>query len=355
MKNDFGLQYFLFLAFFSTIYSCEKSVDSIIKAEKESAQLTFKETKDSLFIYWKDPSNAHLSFSKIELPIEHCIIVNPSALPFLSALNKTNKILGIRGAETIYAPHILDSMKKERIEDLGTYQNTEIESIINLKPDLVIASASNDHFKHLGVLSKFGIKVMHFNDFEESEPLNRSAYIKIFGRLFDEPAKGDSIYEEVERNYKEIKDKVAELKYRPTVFINSIYGDSWYMPGRESSIAKYLKDAGAHFIWENQKGNSLPLSFETVFKEAEKADIWLNASNFQSLQALGKADHRYQWFSSFENGEVYNPIKRKNTLGNNDIFETAILRADRLLQDFATILHPDLFPDHELYFYKKLE
>jgi len=44
-----------------------------------------------------------------------------------------------------------------------------------------------------------------------------------------------------------------------------------------------------------------------------------------------------------------------NDYGGNDYWETGSLRPDLVLADLIKILHPDLLPEHELVFRRRLE
>jgi iron complex transport system substrate-binding protein len=41
--------------------------------------------------------------------------------------------------------------------------------------------------------------------------------------------------------------------------------------------------------------------------------------------------------------------------GGNEYFETGPAHPDRILADMISIFHPELLPDHELYYYQKLD
>ena len=44
-----------------------------------------------------------------------------------------------------------------------------------------------------------------------------------------------------------------------------------------------------------------------------------------------------------------------NGLGGNDYYESGIVRPDLVLEDFIRILHPEVLPDNDLFYYKNLE
>jgi len=66
-------------------------------------------------------------------------------------------------------------------------------------------------------------------------------------------------------------------------------------------------------------------------------------------------DSRFKDFEPFETGRVYNNNKRTNDSGGNDFWESGVVHPEMLLADLIKIFHPDLMPDHELYYYQKVD
>ena len=55
-------------------------------------------------------------------------------------------------------------------------------------------------------------------------------------------------------------------------------------------------------------------------------------------------------------GLVYNNNARRTEQGGSDFWESGVIRPDLILQDLATIFHPDASGhDHTLYYYKQLK
>ena len=65
-------------------------------------------------------------------------------------------------------------------------------------------------------------------------------------------------------------------------------------------------------------------------------------------------DTRYTHFKAFKVDEVYNYNKRLGPTGGYDFFESAYTRPDRVLADLIFILHPELLPDYDTYYFQKL-
>jgi iron complex transport system substrate-binding protein len=44
-----------------------------------------------------------------------------------------------------------------------------------------------------------------------------------------------------------------------------------------------------------------------------------------------------------------------NEFGGNDYLESGVVNPDRLLEDLIAIFHPELLPDHGLFYFRHLE
>ena len=53
-------------------------------------------------------------------------------------------------------------------------------------------------------------------------------------------------------------------------------------------------------------------------------------------------------------GNVYNNNARLNENGGNDYWEGGISNPNLVLADLIKIFHPELLPNHKLFFYQKL-
>ena len=141
------------------------------------------------------------------------------------------------------------------------------------------------------------------------------------------------------------------MKERPTVFVGFNFKGTWYMAGGSSYAAKYLEDAGANYLWSNDKSSgSLPLSFEAIIERANNADFWLNFSQkWKQKKEILVEDSRYGDFKAVKSGNLYN-----NNAGGNDYWEGGISNPDVVLSDLIKIFHPEILPKHELVFYRRV-
>jgi iron complex transport system substrate-binding protein len=99
----------------------------------------------------------------------------------------------------------------------------------------------------------------------------------------------------------------------------------------------------------------LYLDFESVFDRAADADFWLNVGYWDSLATGLAEDERYAEFRAFQEGNVFNNTQRITPGGGVDMYESGVTNPDVVLADLVKIFHPDLLPDHELFYYQKLD
>ena len=127
------------------------------------------------------------------------------------------------------------------------------------------------------------------------------------------------------------------------------------MPGSDSYLTKLFHDAGGDYHYKNSESTgSLPLSFEVVLDDLIDADYWIGP-RAKSMKELEMMDERYTVFKAFREGNVYTFDKRMSKNGGNDYWESGITRPDLILKDIIKIFHPELLPNHELYYYKRLQ
>ncbi len=288
--------------------------------------------------------------------IKSCVVISAAVFGYINLLNAEKYVKGVINPKYIYNTKILSLIKKDSIKNLGFDANINTEEIIKINPELIITSSNPSLKKSLNLLKKLGYKIIYIDEYKEQNPLARSEYIKLFGILFNKKNKSDSIFNSVEKNYNQLKEKTKKIAKRPTAFLGIIYGDTWFMPGANTYITNIIKDAGIHYLWEDSKKDMLMLSFEEVYFKAKNADYWLNISDIRKKENLNNAYRKYKWFDAFKTNKLYSFTNQINNENNsNNFYEEGTVRCDLILQDLIKIAHPALLKSNTLYFYQKIE
>ena len=291
----------------------------------------------------------------IRQPIENVVCFSTTHLPFLELINEESRLCGFPTIDYIYSEKIQDMARKGKIKDLGPSNEINFESLLELNPDLVFAFTMGNELSMIRKIELSGIPMVLNADYLEDHPLGRAEWIKFIATFFDKDLEADSIFNEIEKAYLATKTAMDNIEKRPQIFTGVVYGDTWFMPGGKHYGTRFFNDAGGNYLWsDNNSGNILQLSFESVYEKAGNADFWIGTATYNSLKEIEQADIRYKDFKAFKTGNIYNYSARVSEKGGNAYFELGYARPDIILKDLAKIFHPDEMKGHQFYFYKKL-
>lgn len=299
--------------------------------------------------------NFTYNFKKNQIPFKKIILLNASMVGYISELEAENLIVGVSSPEYIYSEKIQNLIKEGKIQNVGSDQKYDVEKIISLKPDAIFTNhiASFDNTYEL--LKNNGIQVVFLDEYMEQQPLEKTAYIKLFGEFLGKEKEAGAKYQEIEKSYNELKQLALKAKEKPVVLANEMYGNVWYLPGGNTSVAHYIADANASYIMKDNKDEkSLTMSFEEVFAKTNHVQYWVNAGSYASKKEMQKVNPLYEKLEVFNKGRVYT-LSGKERQRANDFFESGAVRADLILKDYIKIFHPELLPNYQLTYMKELQ
>lgn len=233
---------------------------------------------------------------------------------------------------------------------MGDALGINTEQVIKLRPDIVMAIAYNNSDSHIEQLKRVGISVVYNIEWMETSLLARAEWIKFIAAFYDKDAMADSIFQDIESKYLYLKQLAATTEEKPSILSGGNFRGTWYIPAGNSYMGKLFQDAGAtYFYADNDETGSLPLTMETVLARFSNADFWVGCSAI-SMKELKEMDDKHTLFKAYKQNRVYNFSKRTTPEGANDFWETGVARPDLILADLIKILHPELLPEHQLFF-----
>lgn len=291
---------------------------------------------------------------KIRVPIQNIVVTSTTHIPSLEMLGMEHTLGGFPMLDYISSTAIRNRIDQGKVRELGSNQNLNVEAVIDLAPEVLIGYGIDNTNPTLDKLSASGISVVLNGDWNEQTPLGKAEWIKLFGALYGKEKEADSIFNTIERQYNEVRDLAQRVKRRPKVMAGSIYQNKWYMPQGDSWGALIIKEAGGDYLYANTRGTgSLSLPTEQILAQAEAADIWIGPE-MHTLREMADANPHYAKFRAFREGRVYHFTGRKGSTGGILYYELGPNRPDIVLKDVIKILHPDLLPGYEPYFFQKL-
>lgn len=299
--------------------------------------------------------DTYQKYPVIRIPVKRIVVTSTTHIPSLEMLVKEKTLVGFPETNYISSEKTRALIDTGKIVDLGANESINSEMMLLLHPEVLVGFSVNQRNKAYDNFEKAGIQVIYNGDWTETSPLGKAEWIKFFGALYGLENKADSIFDRIEKNYLEAVQLSKQTTNRPTVISGTLFKDVWYLPAGESWAAQFLSDAGANYLWKETKGTgSLSLSIENVLEKASRAEFWIGADSFATFDELKNANIHYQKIKAFRNQNVYSYSTTKGLTGGNLYFELAPNRPDLVLKDLIHILHPELLPNHENVFFKKL-
>lgn len=287
----------------------------------------------------------------VKVPVKDIVIYTSVHAAIIDQLHETDKVIGVCEPRYMDTPAIQEGIQAGRIADLGEATSPNIEKMIEIGAELVIASPFQN--SSYGPVEKIGIPIIEGADYMEAFPLGRTEWIRFYGLLFGKEEMADSIFKETEQAYLSLKNLTVNIDKRPTVLSEKKFGSSWYIPAGDSYMAHLFEDAGADYMFKDLPGaGSTPLAFETVFDKAIHADIWLvkyNQSSEMTYNDLRSEYTPYENFDAFKKQRIYTC----NT-GIVPYYEEFPLHPEYLLKDLIWIFHPELVPGYSPRYFSKM-
>lgn len=288
-------------------------------------------------------------------PIDRIVCTSTTHIPLLDYLNISEKLVGFPTTDYISSEKTRKLVDEGKVEELGAEKGMNIEKLAVLKPEAVMSYTMTADLGQLKKVQELGIPVILNAEYLEEHPLGRAEWIKFMAAFFDKEKEADIVFNMIEKNYLQTKTLVSNVAKKPTVLSGVIYGDAWFMPGGQNYAAKLINDAGANYLWSSDSTKGfLQLSFERVFEKAHAADLWIGVASFSTLDEIKNADERYTKFNPYQARQVYSYNARQGAKGGSEFLELGYLRPDIILKDLVKIAHPELLPDYQLYFHKRM-
>jgi iron complex transport system substrate-binding protein len=173
---------------------------------------------------------------------QRIISLAPSNTEILFALGLGDKVVGVTGQDD-YPPEALNKTK------VGGYDNPDIEKIIALNPDLILAGYGNPIevvYTLAGLnLTVYGIKTTDLDDL-----LND---IRRVGEITDKAVEAQALTSDMENKIEAVTNVTSTLEQRPKVFY-IIWNDPLWTAGSGTFINELIEKTGGVNICQNISG-----------------------------------------------------------------------------------------------------
>jgi len=262
---------------------------------------------------------------KIEALPDRIISLAPGNTEILFALGLEDKIVGV----TDYCDYPESATNKEKI---GGYSDPNIEKIVSLMPDLIVANGT--HLKQIEELEKFGIPSVVIEPKNIDEMLDS---IELVGKATGQHEKATALIDELNERIKKVEDMVSKVPAdnRPKV----VY-ELWHTPIMVAGPGTYVDDiiqrAGGENIAKDADKEYPEYSQEMII--AKNPDIIIfsyhGTSGGETVESIMQ---RPGW-------DKINAIKNKKVFYvDENLVQRASPRLVDGLEQFTKIIHPEFF------------
>lgn len=286
--------------------------------------------------------------SLFKSPVDSVALFSATQINAFQKLGLLGKIVGVSEAGYINDTFVRHQIENGHISELAGSGNLYIEKTLMVDPSIIFYSPSQAIESRSADLA--GIALISYYDYLEEDPLGRAEWIKFSAVFFGLYHEADSLFNDIVHRYGNYRDMVKTVKSRPTVFSDKYFNGQWYIPGGQSYIANLFTDAGASYIWRNDKHKgSFPLDYEVVYEKAHNADYWRIVGSYgekASYESLAEQNELYRHFKAFKNHRIIWCDAESTAY-----FEESPLEPDRVLADLIKAFHPELLPAYKPKYY----
>jgi cobalamin transport system substrate-binding protein len=296
--------------------------------------------------------------SVIEIPVKRIVAMSTTHLGMFEVLESLDKVVGIESKQYVSSKKVRDLVDEGKILEMEPAGALNVESIIAANTQVLIGvgypNSQNDEHQQL---TNAGIRVLLNSDWQELSLLGRAEWVKMIAVLLNKEKEVNRKFGQIESEFNEIIEVVAKSNVSsPMVITGVAMGDAWHVSGGKSFAFNAMKLAKVDYPWKGDNSTgSLKLDFETVYEFGLKADFWIAPGSARDLNGIVERDTRYRDFRSYKQKTIYNIIGRDTEGGGNDYYESGIINPHVVLKDIIRIFHPELFPEHQLVYYKQLQ
>lgn len=301
----------------------------------------------------------------VNVPIKSAVCMSTSYIAFIDALGCDSIITGVSGAGFISNPNVVRRFNEGKIADIGYDTGVNYELLLTLKPDVVfLYGVAGENSAVTDKMKELGMTVIFIGEYLENSPLGKAEWIVPMGEFLDKREEAQDLFADIAREYENVariaaqavSQAASKAVSKPKIMLNSPWRDSWFVPGDQSYMVRLINDAGGDYASKGADSDqSRPISTETAFIQASASDIWLNPGNAVSMADVAAMNPKFAQIPAVKNKKVFNNNRLVTPGGGSDFWESGTINPHIILKDMVRIIHPELLPGYEPYYFQQLK
>jgi iron complex transport system substrate-binding protein len=294
--------------------------------EQKDKQVTEQKTKTAAFpVTIKDATGKDVTIDKKP---ERIVSLIPSNTEAAFALGLDKEIVGVSDFDN----YPKEAAQKQKIGGM----EFNIEKVISLKPDLVLAHASTASNSKQGLqqLTDAGIKVVVVNDAENFDQVYDS--ITMIGKATGQNKQAAKVIQDMKDRLKKLQTQASKIaeKDEKTVFVEVSPAPEIYTSGKNTFIDQMLSILHAKNAASDLTGWA-KITNEAIIKK--NPDVIVTTYGFYVKDPVGQVVHRQGW-------QDVKAIKTKQVTDvNSDLVTRPGPRLVEGVEELAKAVYPDVF------------
>lgn len=263
----------------------------------------------------------------ITLPdkVERILSTAPSNTEILIGLGAEDKIVGVDKYSSS-----LEGLREDVISI--DFRNPDVEAIIEMKPDLLIASGHNkvgDEDPY-ALLKEAGITVVYLPTSVSIDGMK--ADIEFIGALVDKEVEAKVMTDKITEEVAVISEKAKAIETKKNVYFE-ISSDPLVSVGSETFLNEFIEIIQANNIMSTEKGWPKP-SIEAILEK--NPDVIITNQSYDE-EAVSKIMNRevFQVINAVKNGEVY--------VIDSNLSSRCSQNAIEALKIMAELIYPEVY------------
>lgn len=261
----------------------------------------------------------HVEASK---PARRIVSLVPSITEIVYAIGAQDRLVGV----TDFCTYPPDAKRKPSV---GGMVAPSLETIVSLKPDVVVLTTAGNREETFGQVRRLGIATVAVNPTSVSEVLE---IIERVGALTEHPAEAGRLVASLRSRVKAVSQRVAALA-RPRV-LYVVWPEPLIVPGRASLVTELIELAGGRSVTLDAGEGYPRYSVEAALAQAPEV-ILLARHGFQNRPLAREQWERFTGLPAVRNGRLH-PV-------DGDVFHRYGPRMVDGLEVLARLFHPEAF------------
>ncbi len=250
------------------------------------------------------------------------VSLTPSITEALFQLGAADDVVGV----TTFCQRPAEATRKQKI---GTVMEPNIEMIVSLRPDLVLATETNPR-RHIERLASLGLRVITLRPEKSFEDVCRN--FALLGRVLGVEENASRIINQAKRQVANVKNRLKGVC--PTKVFWELGSSPLVTAGKDTFADELVSLAGGINIAHDAPTRYVRYSQEDVVRQDPEAIILITMGDVTTREAaLWK---NYQHLKAVKNGRIY-------VIEAHSVCSPTPLTFARSLDMVARFLHPEVY------------